>query len=357
MPTITLYSKPNCPLCDHTRHYLHTLLTEAVGAGWTVDEVSILDDPALYRAYRYAIPVVAVEGGVTLVAPLSLQPPLLRRALTIGRDPQLAITAQAGLAAAAEERARLEAEEAAGPPPAADMAPPVLTAPAAPPPGMGSPLLYQPAPLPAPIRLINTVANGMVRHFLAIITAIFGLWITLPWLAPVFAKLGWWGPANAIYTVYIFFCHQLPERAAILFGYQVAWCWRNSALYTSIFVVGLLCLTLGQAGRGPGILRRGISWQVLVLCSIPIALDGFSHMVGVRVDNAWFDALTGGAFHAFTVGDQMGTLNWWLRILTGGLFGAAVALFGYPLLARTLREESRYWQGGPSLPPAAAAAG
>ena len=357
MPTITLYSKPNCPLCDHTRHYLRQLQAEAVGAGWTVDEVSILDDPALYRAYRYAIPVVAVEGGVTLVAPLSLQPPLLRRALTIGRDPQLAITAQAGLAAAAAERARLEAEEATGPPPAADMAPPVLTAPAAPPPGMGSPLLYQPAPLPAPIRLINTVANGMVRHFLAIITAIFGLWITLPWLAPVFAKLGWWGPANAIYTVYIFFCHQLPERAAILFGYQVAWCWRNSALYTSIFVVGLLCLTLGQAGRGPGILRRGISWRVLVLCSIPIALDGFSHMLGLRVDNAWFDALTGGAFHAFTVGDQMGTLNWWLRILTGGLFGGAVALFGYPLLARTLREESRYWQGGPSLPPAAAAAG
>jgi uncharacterized membrane protein len=357
MPTVTLYSKPNCPLCDHTRYYLRQLQAEAVGAGWTVDEVSILDDPALYRAYRYAIPVVAVEGGVTLVAPLSLQPPLLRRALTIGRDPQLAITAQAGLAAAAEERARLEAEEATGPPTVGDMPPQVPVAPAGPPPGLGSPLLYQSAPLPAPIRLINTFANGMVRNFLAILTAIFGVWVLLPWLAPVFARLGWWGPANAIYTVYIFFCHQLPERAAILFGYQVAWCWRNTALYTSMFLVGMLCLTLGQSGRGPAILRRGISWQVLVLCTIPIALDGFSHMFGLRVDNAWFDALTGGAFHAFTVGDQMGTLNWWLRILTGGLFGAAVALFGYPLLARTLREESRYWQGGPSLPPAAAAAG
>jgi uncharacterized membrane protein len=363
MPTITLYSKPNCPLCDHTRHYLHELQAEAVGAGWTVDEVNILDDPALYRQYRYAIPVVAVEGGVTLVAPLSLQPPLLRRAVTIGRDPQLAITAQAGLVAAAEERARLEAEEAGQAPVAAtdagpqaagpSVAPPGYAPPAAP--GSGSPLLYEAAPLPAPLRLINTFANGMVRNFLGVLTAILGVWVLLPWLAPVFAKLGWWGPANGIYTVYIFFCHQLPERAAILFGYQVAWCWRNTALYTSIFVVGLLCLTLGQAGRGPGILRRGISWQVLVLCSIPIALDGFSHMLGLRVDNAWFDALTGGAFHAFTVGDQMGTLNWWLRILTGGLFGAAVALFGYPLLARTLREESRYWQGGPSLPPAAAA--
>lgn len=357
MPTITLYSKPNCPLCDHTRHYLHELQAEAVGAGWTVDEVNILDDPALYRQYRYAIPVVAVEGGVTLVAPLSLQPPLLRRAVTIGRDPQLAITAQAGLNAAAEERARLEQEEAGRQAAATEVAsapsaaPPAASPPAyTPPAASGSPLLYEAAPLPAPIRLINTFAGGLVRNFLGVLTAILGVWVLLPWLAPVFAKLGWWGPADAIYTVYIFFCHQLPERAASLFGYQVAWCWRNTALYTSLFAVGLLCVALGQGGRGPQILRRGISWQVLVLCSIPIALDGFSHMFGLRVDNAWFDALTGSAFHAFAVGDQAGTLNWWLRVLTGGLFGTAVALFGYPVMGRMLREESRYWQGGPSLP-------
>jgi uncharacterized membrane protein len=204
--------------------------------------------------------------------------------------------------------------------------------------------------------MINSASSGLIRHFLAIMTAILGLWVLLPWLAPVFARLGWWGPANGIYTVYIFFCHQLPERAATLFGYQVAWCWRNTALYTSIFLVGMLCLTVGQAGRGPAVLRRGISWQVLVLCSIPIAVDGLSHMFGLRVDNAWFDALTGSAFHAFTVGDQLGTLNWWLRILTGSLFGTALALFAWPWVTRMLREETRYWQGGPSLPPPPAAA-
>src|SRR4051794_38150916 len=116
MPTITLYSKPNCPLCDQTRYHLGQLLAGPEGAGWTLVEESILDDPALYRAYRYTIPVVAVEGGVTLVAPLSLQPQLLRRALAVGGDSQLAITAQAGLVAAAEERERMERAEA-GPPP------------------------------------------------------------------------------------------------------------------------------------------------------------------------------------------------------------------------------------------------
>ena len=73
-----------------------------------------------------------------------------------------------------------------------------------------------------------------------------GVWVTLPWLAPVFAKLGWWDAANAIYTTYIFFCHQLPERAGSLFGYQVAWCWRNTAIYTSMFLAG--CSTCGWGG-------------------------------------------------------------------------------------------------------------
>src|SRR5689334_21628504 len=81
MPTITLYSKPNCPLCDQARHYLAGLLAASERARWTLDEVNILDDPALYREYRYRVQVVAIEGGVTLVAPLSLQVALLRRAL------------------------------------------------------------------------------------------------------------------------------------------------------------------------------------------------------------------------------------------------------------------------------------
>src|SRR5690242_17456390 len=143
MPTITLYSKPNCPLCDYARYHLQQLLAEPVGAGWTVNEVNILDDPALYREYRYAIPVVAVEGGVTLVAPLSLQPPLLRRALTVGRDSQLAITAQAGLTAAAEERTRMAGTENASSPVdetvSPEAAPPPYTPPVYTPPASGSP--------------------------------------------------------------------------------------------------------------------------------------------------------------------------------------------------------------------------
>lgn len=219
---------------------------------------------------------------------------------------------------------------------------------------------FSPVDNPAPVALrspagqtINALSGGLIRQGLVILTTILGVWVTLPWLAPVFAKLGWWGAANAIYTAYIFFCHQLPERAASLFGYQVAWCYRNAALYTALFLTGVLYLTLGRAGRGPRWFREGISWRVLVLCTLPILLDGLSHMFGLRTDNAWFDALTGGRFGDFSVGDTAGTLNWWLRILTGGLFGAAAAVFFYPRIQRVLDEETaRMRSGYPAAPPA-----
>src|SRR4051794_40859552 len=51
MPTVTLYSKPNCPLFDQARHHLAGLLAVPERARWTLDEVNILDDPALYREY------------------------------------------------------------------------------------------------------------------------------------------------------------------------------------------------------------------------------------------------------------------------------------------------------------------
>src|SRR5690349_12044010 len=82
MPTITLYSKPNCPLCDHTRHYLQQVIAERPDASaWVVDEVSILDDQDLYAAYRYVIPVVVVDGGTPIPAPASMDVAYLRAAL------------------------------------------------------------------------------------------------------------------------------------------------------------------------------------------------------------------------------------------------------------------------------------
>src|SRR5262249_18721345 len=121
MPTITLYSKPNCPLCDQARYHLQQVLAEPGQAAWALDEVNILDDPDLFREHRYRVPVIAVEGGAVLVAPLSTTVAIIRRALALQADPALDATVQATLAEAATERARMEQAEGGLPSPPAPL--------------------------------------------------------------------------------------------------------------------------------------------------------------------------------------------------------------------------------------------
>jgi len=50
-----------------------------------------------------------------------------------------------------------------------------------------------------------------------------GLFIGLPWLAPVFMKLGWTSLGNAIYLLYALECHQLPQRTYFVFGTKMTY--------------------------------------------------------------------------------------------------------------------------------------
>ena len=59
MPTVILYSKPGCHLCDEARSYLEDAAAEV---GIAYDEIDILRDPALFERYRYRIPVIVVDG-------------------------------------------------------------------------------------------------------------------------------------------------------------------------------------------------------------------------------------------------------------------------------------------------------
>src|SRR3970040_1962902 len=65
-------------------------------------------------------------------------------------------------------------------------------------------------------RAVYLFSRGWIGWFLALT----GLWVVLPWLAPVFMQLGWEVPAKGIYWIYFFQCHQLPQRSFFLFGPQ-----------------------------------------------------------------------------------------------------------------------------------------
>jgi uncharacterized membrane protein len=186
---------------------------------------------------------------------------------------------------------------------------------------------------------INRAANGMVlwvaRHWLFLFNLAWGLYVLVPFLAPILMQLGLTTPASAIYGVYSVFCHQLPDHSFFLFGhdhaplepvlvqggmaeglnllvmrkfvgneflgYKVALCQRDVAIYGSVLLAGLIY----------GIVRkrrtvRPLSLKVYVLFLIPIAIDGLSQMVGLRES------------------------DWVLRTITGMIFGIGSVWLAYP---------------------------
>ncbi len=84
--------------------------------------------------------------------------------------------------------------------------------------------------------------------------------------------------------------------------------------------------------------------------AIPMLVDGLTHMAsdlggsvvdGFRYSNAWLAGLTGNALRwSFYVGNGMGSFNFWMRLITGLLFGLAVVWLAYPLLELPFRQEN-----------------
>ncbi len=57
---LTIYSGPNCHLCEQAKAILYPLLAEK---GWELVEVNIQDDERLKEKYGIRIPVVALPNG------------------------------------------------------------------------------------------------------------------------------------------------------------------------------------------------------------------------------------------------------------------------------------------------------
>jgi len=187
-------------------------------------------------------------------------------------------------------------------------------------------------------------------------------------------RLGWEGPARIIYLIYSFLCHQLPQRSFFLFGpkvmyslpeiqavwgatndplvlrqfigtpamgWKVAWSDRMVWMYTSVLVFGWVWWGIRRRVKPlPG-------WGFVLLLA-PMGVDGFTHMVsditagigrGFRYTNAWLAALTGHALPvSFYVGDAVGSFNFWMRLITGLLFGLGVVWWGFPYMDTAFRE-------------------
>ena len=281
---VTVYTKPGCHLCDEVLHLVDKMTPRY---GIELTEVNILDDMATYEQYKDIIPVVEVtEARVgRLVAPIT------------------------------------EGEMSAY----FDMARGVVASRSAT--GYGS-------VLPVRETAFDRLAKWIGKRWLRLVCVVMGIFVGIPWLAPVFASLGWWDLANPIYTAYALTCHQLPERAGSVFGYQVAFCYRNTALYGGIALFGVLYGLARDRRGGPlPFLRRQLPWWGLVLLLLPMSVDGVTHMLGLRDGLDWtMDA----SFGSFYIGSQPFSLNWWLRVSTGLLAAMGAVWFAFPRMQKAV---------------------
>ncbi len=215
------------------------------------------------------------------------------------------------------------------------------------------------------ILIVDRFIISVTKHWLLL--AIFALLILdgLPFLAPVLMHYGITGPADAIYRVYSFTCHQLSYRTFFFFGeqpayttdqlqsaldvtapasdliywrdvvgnpqlgFKMAWCERDAAIYTAL-LLGSILFGLVRTRLKP------LNWRVYLLFLVPMAIDGLWQLFTSPVD-----------FLPFLPTHESDAL---LRGITGALFGIGSIWLIYPHLEEAMRDaradaESQYQRG------------
>ena len=160
-------------------------------------------------------------------------------------------------------------------------------------------------------RILGAILTGVTRtgrHWLLVMNVLFGVIVVGAILDPILFLLGQSGIASRIFALYHYICEQIPSHSYFLSGYQLALCARNLALYSSLFV-GTLIYRLVR-DRLPI-----LGWRLWLLTVIPIALDGFTQLFGLRES------------------------NWELRTLTGVLFGLGICWLLLPQIEEAARGE------------------
>jgi uncharacterized membrane protein len=318
MIEVILYSRADCHLCEQARADLESLQAE-IPHHLTVIDVD--SDPKLQKKYGFNVPVVTA-GPYHLEAPITRQDLILTLKTAEYRDREITAVGQS-----------IETKK--------QLAPVTWT---------GS----------------DNFSAWISKHYLAVFNIFIALYLGMAFFAPVLLKVGATLPANALYRVYGFMCHELAFRSWFLFGeqaayprasahvdglitysqatglddanlwearefkgndilgYKVALCQRDVAIYAGILLFGLLFAATRRRIKS----LNWVAW--LILGILPIGLDGVSQLL------SQLPILNIIPFRESTP---------FLRSLTGGLFGSVTAWFGYPLVEESMRDTRLYLDG------------
>lgn len=164
------------------------------------------------------------------------------------------------------------------------------------------------------------LARLTTRGWAWLLALLFGIYALLPWLSPLLRQLGFERAGRALLLAYASFCHQLPERSFTWYGYQVCYCHRCTALYTSLAVFSAV-YALGRW-------RVALPTFAMLTLVLPMAVDALWH----GIDDVVAATLR-------SPDASVGSLNFWLRIVTGVLCAAGVVLWAYPRLQSRINDE------------------
>lgn len=157
-------------------------------------------------------------------------------------------------------------------------------------------------------KLMNVLGQFLLNHWANLITTILGLLVLIAVSIPFLSYFGLDAIAKPLFYALHYVCAQVPSHSFYIFGHQLGLCARNFSIYTSMFL-GSLVFVLSKK-RLPG-----IPWWLWVLMCLPIALDGFTQMFGLRES------------------------DWVLRMITGTIFGLGNVWFALPLMQKTILED------------------
>jgi len=200
----------------------------------------------------------------------------------------------------------------------------------------------------------------ITQHYMLLINSILFLYIAVPFLAPVFMKIGWEPAGKAIYTIYKPLCHQFAFRSWFLFGeqpvypleqahlhypityeditnhakvdplearnfsgdtflgYKVALCERDIAIWGSLLITGIVFSATGRKMKRIPIL----AW--LLLGVLPILFDGGSQFLNSLLP-------------IFPARESTPML----RSISGVLFGTLTGMYMFPLIEESMSDTQK----------------
>lgn len=154
-------------------------------------------------------------------------------------------------------------------------------------------------------RFMNGIGDFLLEYWAHIITIVLGTLVFIALSIPFLSYFGLDVISKPLFYALHFVCAQIPSHSFYIFGHQLGMCERNFTIYTSMFLGSLLFVLTKK--RLPG-----IPWWFWLLMILPMALDGTTQMFGLRES------------------------TWYLRVLTGSLFGLGNIWFALPLMQKSL---------------------